>query len=166
MTLRSSGEALSLFLANPVHGGIYRVALSQAQGLGESDGLCWHCLPAPWRWNRETLLDALAVSLAFPAHFGRNWDAAWDCLTELGWKAGKARVILVPAAPADGVAMAIFLELLSDACHHWAARGKSLAVLMVENGVWGEEDDDAGQVPEWLATVPPLPGSALGEETG
>ncbi|WP_404298069.1 barstar family protein [Halomonas sp.] len=163
MTLRSSGEALARFLADPAHSGIYRLGASGATDMGEAEGLCWHCLHVPRRWNRETLLDALAASLAFPAHFGRNWDAAWDCLTELEWKAGKARVILVPAAPADGAAMAIFLELMSDASHHWAARGKSLSVLMVEDGVCGEEDDFAGEVPAWLAALPSLSDTALGE---
>ncbi|MFO8045320.1 MAG: barstar family protein [Halomonas sp.] len=165
MTLRSSGEALARFLADPCHGGVYRLTSSQAQVLGPPEGLCWHCLPVPRRWNRETLLDALAASLAFPAHFGRNWDAAWDCLTELDWQACGGRVILVPAAPADGAAMATFLALMNDACAHWADWGKTLAVLLVEtgDGVWHDGGNDNGKMPAWLAAVPHLPPTALGK---
>ncbi|MGJ7458710.1 barstar family protein [Halomonas sp. MA07-2] len=155
MTSPSSSQALARFLADPAHGGLYRLAASMARGLGDAEGLGWHRLPVPPRWNREALLDALAESLTFPAYFGRNWDAAWDCLTELGWQAGRVRVILVPAAPVDGAAMATFLELMGDACDHWASRGQTLTVLLVE-----PED---GEAPEWLAAVPPLPEAALGK---
>ncbi|WP_257387534.1 barstar family protein [Tahibacter caeni] len=27
----------------------------------------------------------LAHSLAFPAHYGHNWDAFWDCATDLAY---------------------------------------------------------------------------------
>ena len=30
------------------------------------------------------LLDALADALSFPAHYGKNLDALYDCLTEIG----------------------------------------------------------------------------------
>lgn len=159
MSPRPEDEGLARFLSDPAHGGIYRLAASKARGLGEAEGLHWHHLPVVRRWTREALLDALAVSLTFPDHFGRNWDAAWDCLTELGWEAGRARVILVPAAPADGTAMAAFLDLMADACDHWAARGRTLAVLLVGGGA----DEGDGVTPDWLAAVPYLPDAATGE---
>ncbi|WP_416137361.1 barstar family protein [Halomonas sp. HK25] len=159
MTPRPASEALARFLAEPAHGGVYRLKASRAAGFGEAEGLHWHRLPVPHRWTREALLDALAASLAFPDYFGRNWDAAWDCLTELGWESGRAQVILLPEAPADGAAMAIFLALMSDACDHWAARGQTLAVLLVEDN---ERRTDV-EGPPWLAAVPHLPEAALGE---
>lgn len=33
--------------------------------------------------TKEQLLDELGEAGDFPAHYGRNWDAAADCLTEL-----------------------------------------------------------------------------------
>jgi RNAse (barnase) inhibitor barstar len=167
MSMRSCGESLACFLADPAHGGVYRLTASTAAGFREADGLDWHRLPVPHRWTREALLDALAASLAFPDYFGRNWDAAWDCLTELGWESGRPQVILLPAAPADGAAMAIFLELMREASEHWAARGQTLAVLLVEDGFGARvEDEDRStgdEAPEWLAAVPHLPEAALGE---
>lgn len=167
MTPHSSSQALASFLADPAHGGVYRLTASRAEGFIEADGLDWHCLPVPHRWTRETLLDALAVSLAFPDYFGRNWDAAWDCLTELGWETGRAQVILLPAAPADDTAMAIFVDLMREACDHWAVRGKTLAVLLVEEGsdarAEAEDISADNEVPAWLTALPHLPEVGLGE---
>nr|NLI49368.1 barstar family protein [Propionibacterium sp.] len=33
--------------------------------------------------SKREALDAVAAALAFPAHFGHNLDALWDCLTDL-----------------------------------------------------------------------------------
>ena len=150
MSLQSSGQALARFLADPARGGVYRLEAARADALGPTQELDWCPLPTPSRWTREGLLDALAVSLAFPAHFGRNWDAAWDCLTELAWEPGQARVLLVPTAPADATAMVTFVELMNDAGAHWASRGQTLATLVV----W------QGPPPVWLEGVPRLPEAA------
>lgn len=44
--------------------------------------------------DKDSLLDRLARGLEFPAHFGRNWDALSDCMTDLGWL-GAGRVLIV-----------------------------------------------------------------------
>lgn len=145
-------------LAEAPQGGVYRVSTRDAARLsaeGAAATLRWHRLSAPERWTREALLDALAASLAFPDYFGRNWDAAWDCLTELEWREGegwdgRVRVILLPPGPRppeDARAMTAFVTLMEDACAHWAERGRTLIVLIA----WD------GPVPGWLAPVPALP---------
>lgn len=141
-------EALARYLGDPAHAGVYGLEPSRAAALAgvmhETTGLDWHRLgPAP-RWSREALLDGLAASLGFPDHFGRNWDAAWDCLTELRWEARRARVVVVPAAPWDAAALAAFTALMQDAAEHWAARGQALVTLVV-----GDTPEALG-----LATLP------------
>ncbi len=32
--------------------------------------------------NKDTLLTSVAKACKFPAYFGHNWDALWDCLTD------------------------------------------------------------------------------------
>lgn len=32
--------------------------------------------------NKDTLLTSIAKACDFPAYFGHNWDALWDCLTD------------------------------------------------------------------------------------
>ncbi len=88
-------EALARYLEDPVHAGVYGFSSKMhAAGLDKEAagtvGLDWRRLgPSPF-WSREALLDGLAESLGFPEH-QRNWDAAWDCLTELEWQTGRAR---------------------------------------------------------------------------
>lgn len=33
-------------------------------------------------FNKDTLLTNIAKACDFPAYFGHNWDALWDCLTD------------------------------------------------------------------------------------
>lgn len=159
MSTTSEREALARYLGAPSHAGVYRLEASRIEALVESlseeggaaSGIDWRRLPAAPRWSREPLLDGLAASLVFPDHFGRNWDAAWDCLTELGWGEERALVVMVPAAPADEAAMMAFVELMRDAAEHWAARGHALVTLMLYETPMA---DSLQRVPE----LPPGPG--------
>ncbi|MEQ5802614.1 barstar family protein [Halomonas sp. H10-9-1] len=154
-------DALALYLSAPAHAGVYCLEASRAAALLEAGGEAANGaaagpdrrrLATPPCWSREALLDGLAESLEFPDHFGRNWDAAWDCLTELEWGAGRARVVVVPAAPVDEAAMAAFLELMRDAAEHWATRGHALVTLLLREG----------EPPGWALEVPDLPREATG----
>jgi hypothetical protein len=66
--------------------------------------------------DRETLFSVLSAELNFPDYFGRNWDALFDCLTDLSWIAAPCVVLVhedIPALPDDG--LTVYLEILSDA---------------------------------------------------
>ena len=152
----TSLEALARYLEDPAHAGVYGIEASHAAGLDAETagtvGLDWRGLASAPFWSREALLDGLAESLAFPDYFGRNWDAAWDCLTELEWEARRARVVVVPVAAADVAAMAAFLELMQDAAEHWASRGHALTTVIL----W------EGEAPSWALELPALPLEAPG----
>ncbi len=78
--------------------------------------------------NKDQLLDALGVAAGFPDHYGRNWDAAADCLTELGFDETLAIIVNgagVWAAQNEADAR-IFLSVLSDAVAWFAADGKAV----------------------------------------
>lgn len=116
-------------LAEPAHAGLYRCAPGWAQDSAE---ILWRPLAAA-PIAREPLLAALGTALAFPAYYGQNWDAAWDCLTELDWPAGRLLALRLPLAPGcavDEAALEVFLELLDDACRHWAEQGRTLCLLL------------------------------------
>lgn len=119
-------------LAEPRRCGTYRIAAGWATEHSTPE-LSWKTLAPLPRIDKDSLLDALGRALDFPAYYGRNWDAAWDCLTELDWPDGRVLVVHLPI-PADraldDAALATFLGLLDDASRHWAAQGRALCLLV------------------------------------
>jgi hypothetical protein len=123
-------EFAAQLLADPGRSGIYRSASPWASVAGAPIS----ARPlAPVSLDREGLLAALGEGLAFPDYYGQNWDAAWDCLTELDWPAGQLLLVRLPIAgecAVDEAALEIFLELLADACQHWGGQGRALCLLV------------------------------------
>jgi hypothetical protein len=74
--------------------------------------------------TKSALLDEMARVLAFPAHFGRSWDALEDCLTDLAWLPGAGYRLVVSAADRllarDAAGYATFVALLEDVGRAWA----------------------------------------------
>ncbi|MBR6709617.1 MAG: barstar family protein [Clostridia bacterium] len=65
--------------------------------------------------TKAELHDAIKTTFAFPAHYGANWDACWDCLGEL--PEGPLVIELVGFGVAYeclGYQMTTFLNLLHD----------------------------------------------------
>ncbi|KAK1178250.1 barstar family protein [Streptomyces sp. NBS 14/10] len=84
--------------------------------------------------DKAGFLDRCAQDLAFPAWFGRNWDALADCLRDLSWwgRPEEGFVLRVhgwdafrTAAPE---AAATAAEVFAEATGHWADRGTPLTV--------------------------------------
>lgn len=77
--------------------------------------------------SRESMLKAAAASLQFPAHFGVNLDALYDCLTDMPLKPGPSYVIeladLAHAAAGDALH-----TVFADAAQFWRDKGVSLAI--------------------------------------
>jgi RNAse (barnase) inhibitor barstar len=44
-----------------------------------------HLLDGDVTVDKPSTMDAIAQALSFPAYFGRNLDALYDCLTDLSW---------------------------------------------------------------------------------
>jgi len=73
-------------------------------------------------------LDGIAASFTFPAHFGKNLDALFDCMTDLVHKAGPQPGFVVvleqlPDNPRfDREAREQLLDVFRDAADFWAER--------------------------------------------
>ena len=101
--------------------------------------------------GRLDLLDRCAAELAFPAWFGRNWDAFCDCLGDLSWLAGRGHVLLWEQygvlARADAKAWRQAYQVLGEGI---AARRESglppLYVLLRGPGP-AETPDGSGMIP-------------------
>lgn len=77
--------------------------------------------------SRESMLKAVAAALAFPAHFGVNLDALYDCLTDLPLESGSTPSIELAdlaRTPAGDAVHAVFV----DAAEYWRGKGITLAV--------------------------------------
>jgi RNAse (barnase) inhibitor barstar len=71
--------------------------------------------------TKSQILAAIANGFGFPAHFGRNLDALYDCLTDLPLQAGlqPGFVIVLAGLPDES---SVLLNVFEDAAEFWAAQ--------------------------------------------
>ena len=78
--------------------------------------------------SKQDVLDGIAEAFLFPAHFGKNFDALFDCMTDLVYKAGTQPgfvVVLeqIPDNPRfDREAREQLLDVFRDAADFWGER--------------------------------------------
>jgi RNAse (barnase) inhibitor barstar len=78
--------------------------------------------------SKQDVLDGIAASFLFPAHFGKNLDALFDCMTDLVHKSGQQHGFVVvleqlPDNPRfDREAREQLLEVFRDAAEFWGER--------------------------------------------
>jgi RNAse (barnase) inhibitor barstar len=78
--------------------------------------------------SKQEVLESIAESFQFPAQYGKNLDALYDCMTDLVHKAGQQTgfvVVLdqVPDNPRfDREAREQLLDVFRDAADFWAER--------------------------------------------
>ena len=84
--------------------------------------------------DRDAFLGRVAEALEFPDWFGRNWDAFFDCLTDLSWlPSGGHVLVLLNAADMRRhapEALDTAVSIARDAAAIWANRGSILRVLV------------------------------------
>jgi|SRR5688572_15887367 RNAse (barnase) inhibitor barstar len=78
--------------------------------------------------SKQEVLDSIATAFTFPAHFGKNLDALYDCMTDLVHKAGQQSGFVVvleqlPDNPRfDREAREQLLDVFRDAADYWGER--------------------------------------------
>ena len=76
--------------------------------------------------TKQDVMEAIAESFLFPAHFGKNLDALYDCMTDLVHKSGAQPGFVVvleqlPDNPRfDREAREQLLDVFRDAADFWA----------------------------------------------
>ena len=77
--------------------------------------------------DKAEFLVRIAAALGFPAWFGHNWDAFFDCLTDLSWRPALGYVLILEhATELQATEPEVFdtaLAILGDAATVWQARG-------------------------------------------
>ena len=78
--------------------------------------------------NKPDILELISTQFHFPAHFGKNFDALYDCLTDPLHKAGPQPgfILVLDQIPTttkfDKEAREQFLDCFRDAAEYWAER--------------------------------------------
>lgn len=78
--------------------------------------------------NKPDILELISTQFHFPAHFGKNFDALYDCLTDPLHKAGPQPgfILVLDQIPTttkfDKEAREQFLDCFRDAADYWAER--------------------------------------------
>ncbi len=78
--------------------------------------------------SKAEILETIATAFLFPKHFGKNFDALSDCLTDMIYKAGPQPgfVIVLEGLPIaqkfDKEAREVLLDVFRDAAEFWAER--------------------------------------------
>lgn len=85
--------------------------------------------------DKPGLLERTAQAMGFPAYFGHNWDAWFDCLADLGWQpAAPGHVLLLrDAALVSRLApesLDTAISILEDVGRSWADRGVTFRVFL------------------------------------
>jgi RNAse (barnase) inhibitor barstar len=78
--------------------------------------------------SKQDVLDMIAAQYTFPSHFGKNFDALYDCMTDLVHKSGPQPgfIVVLEQVPAnakfDKEAREQLLDIFRDAADYWADR--------------------------------------------
>ena len=84
--------------------------------------------------RKEQLLNHAATALHFPDHFGGNWDALEECLTDLEWVDAEGYLLYYDHI--DGLLNAhpdqveTLVEILRDAVASWKEDDTAMVVLL------------------------------------
>ncbi|HTN67423.1 MAG TPA: barstar family protein [Burkholderiaceae bacterium] len=104
---------------------------AEAARLGQHFLYAW-CAEAS---TKQQVLASIAEAFHFPRHFGKNFDALADCLTDLPYKAGPQTGFLVvleqlPNTPKfDKEARETLLDVFRDAADFWAEKKVAFRVF-------------------------------------
>jgi RNAse (barnase) inhibitor barstar len=102
--------------------------------------------------SRAGFFQEIDRALHFPDYFGRNWDAVYDCLTDLSWLPATGFVLIFDEfdqlATNEPGQWDIGLKVLREACAFWRPLSRPMYALLHGPG-------------ELAPGVPPLPSACL-----
>lgn len=114
-------------------------------------GWAAHLLDGRTLTGRLDLFDRCAAELAFPAWFGRSWDALYDCLCDLSWLAGAGHVLLWEQygglARSDAKAWRQAYQVLAEATAARRESGLPPLYVLLRGAGPPEDPDGTGMIP-------------------
>jgi RNAse (barnase) inhibitor barstar len=121
-----SPESLQDLLHNAASNGIYHVPPAGRDALAKTavaGGLCYHLCQLDDSEEIDDVLELLGEGLHFPKWYGKNFDALYDCLTDLTWQDTAASVIVLTGCDAiyaaDPESWQTLVSVLRSAAEFW-----------------------------------------------
>jgi len=129
---------MSLF-GSYLNSGVHRVGEGVDEaGIREAaaaNGLDFSCVNLCEVRDKAGFLSETARSLGFPSHFGMNWDALNDCLTDMSWRPAAGYVVLFTGLRclAEGAAadLEVLTRILDSAAQYWKQRGVLFYIIVL-----------------------------------
>ena len=138
-------DSLLTLLPNSKRAGVYRSAIGSDEivAAAKTAGLQVYRIDLAKARGKLGLFDALSKALKFPAHFGKNWDALNDCLTDLAWLDSNGWVLIL----ANGKSFAtkyladfdMALDLFNGVATCWQEDGKPFWVIVQDQPGWAAD---------------------------
>src|SRR5512141_2646524 len=138
-------DSLLTLLPNSKRAGVYRSAIGSAELVAAANaaGLQAYKIDLAKARGKRGLFDAFAKALKFPEHFGKNWDAFNDCLSDLAWLDGKGWVLILtncrPFATKNAADFDVTLDLLEGVVACWQEEGKPFWVIVKNQPGWSAD---------------------------
>lgn len=126
-------------LANIERAGPYRVKAGRLESLvsecAERNSVLFRIAPLD-AVDTQSWLQALAATLALPAHFGNNFDALYDCLCDKTVMPQTTCVLLISNITAlSEEASDTLIAVLQAASDEWRSEGRALWALFDTPGL-------------------------------
>lgn len=96
-------QALQDMLQRAENNGVYHLPTSGREAMqraAEAAGLVFHLVQLDDTEDHEDALTRIGTALKFPEWYGVNFDALYDCLTDLSWQDTGATVIVLTGCDA------------------------------------------------------------------
>ena len=129
---------LKNLLASDQPRGVYwsksHASVAELSKLARNKGMAFFHLEGQKIEKKEQFLNHAAVALKFPSHFGNNWDAFYDCLTDMDSINAEGYVIYFDHTDAFAghheSQLETVVELFQDAVDFWKTEGRPMLVVL------------------------------------
>lgn len=129
---------LKNILASDQPRGVYwaktHATVAELRKLARAKGMAFFHLEGQKIEKKEQFLNHAAVAMKFPSHFGNNWDAFYDCLTDMDWVETEGYLIYFDHTDAFAShhesQLETVVELFQDAVDYWKGEGKPMLVVL------------------------------------
>lgn len=133
----ASPELKNLFASDQPRGVFWsksHASVAELSRLARSKGMTFFHLEGQKIEKKEQFFNHAAVAMKFPSHFGNNWDAFYDCLTDMDGVDAEGYVIYFDHTDAFAShhesQLETVVELFQDAVDFWKSEGKAMLVVL------------------------------------